>query len=189
MRPAESMNHRRAASPFLRRFAFAGATFAAVAGCGTAKPTPGPTPSVAASAEPAASQVASAAAAASAKSSAAAAAASHEAPEIIIHTADLYGQILGRNGPTFSIASMLVTSEKTRPVVGNKATLYGRAEGSNDEGAWVQIAEAVVKTTLDAGGKIQIKITSDEKKAAAGPGGAKLAALVKGARVKVTWEW
>jgi hypothetical protein len=105
----------------------------------------------------------------------------------IIHVADIYGLILGRQGATFTISSLLVTSE-TRPAVGNKATLFCRPEGSTDDTAWMPIADAVIKTPLDANGKIQIKITSDEKKLG-GPHGAKPSALIKGARVKISWEW
>ncbi len=86
--------------------------------------------------------------------------AKEEPAEIVIHEADLYGHLLGRQGKTLTMASLLVTSS-THPEIGNKGLLFRKVEGNDTE--WAQIAEVEVKSKLDERSHIQLTILDEAK--------------------------
>jgi len=112
-----------------------------------------------------------------------------EPPAIVIHEADLYGQIVGRQGKTVTVLSMLVTSN-TQPDVGNRGVLFRKIEGGESE--WEPIADVEVKSKLDAGGKLQVDITAEKEEAAAIEAKStkkKASPISPKARVKLRWQW
>jgi hypothetical protein len=108
-----------------------------------------------------------------------------EPPPIIIHHADLHGRFEHKQGSTITIRALLMMT-KTQPEVGNKGVLYCSA-GEGKEEEWVALGDVEVKKQLDADGRIQLKITGDEKKFV--HPGKKGSPLVKNTRMRLSWEW
>lgn len=106
------------------------------------------------------------------------------APVIVIHEAELFGELHARAGKTVTIASKVITT-RTEPEVGNKGLLMQRLDDSSTD-VWVPVADVVVKSKLDKQARISVTIT-DEKKSF--PDGKKLVAFAPKSRMRLRWEW
>lgn len=103
---------------------------------------------------------------------------------VVIHQADLFGEIQGRVGSTVHVLSLVAT--KAPPAAGVKGILLRGSDVAGD-GEWVHIADVTVKKEADGGGNLQLTITDEKKDALIG--GKKLNHFVKGVRVKFRWEY
>lgn len=164
----------------------------ALASCGAPAPAPhaeGPAtpPSAAPSTSAAAAPSGSASAAPSASAVASAEPAATSSPyrhEIVIHQADIFGQLVGHAGKTVMISSNLTTSS-TPPEIGNKGSLFQSLDDAAAEN-WVLIAEIEIKTKLDKHGQISATITSEKKDY---PAGKKFSPFSPRAHYRLQWEW
>jgi hypothetical protein len=110
------------------------------------------------------------------------------APEpttIVIHQADLFGEIQSRAGTTVHVLS-LVTTSKDPPAAGTKGVLFRKLDGATTTD-WLNIADVVVKKAPDAAGKMQLTITDEKKDVLVE--GKKSNHFAKNVRVKLRWEW
>lgn len=103
-------------------------------------------------------------------------------PPIIVHQADLHGQLESKHGSTLTIRALLMMT-KTQPEVGNKGVLFYAPESAQGEGDWVNLGDVEVKKALDANGKLQVKIVGDKNTAK------KPSSLAKNARLRLRWEF
>jgi hypothetical protein len=108
-----------------------------------------------------------------------------EPPAIIIHHADLHGRFESKQGSTVTIRALLVMS-KTKPEVGNQGVLFFSPGGGQGDEEWVAFGDVEVKKPLDSDGRIQLKITGDEKQSTHS---GKKAPLSKNMRMKLSWQW
>ncbi len=159
------------------------ATFAAVIGAACSAPPVPQKPEQAASA-PAASSATPMASAPVASSAPAPTAASVNERTIVIHEADLFGEIQARAGVTVHVLSLVAT--RAPPGAGVKGVLFRGLEGGADT-EWLAIADVTVKKDADAAGTLQLTITDEKKDALVG--GKKVNHFVKGVRVKLRWEY
>lgn len=105
-------------------------------------------------------------------------------PDIIIHEADVFGEIHARAGSTVQMLSLVAT--RTPPGPGVKAVLMRGVEAGGDT-EWVAIADVTVQKELDATGQMHLTITDEKKDVLVG--GRKVNHFVKGVRVKLHWEY
>lgn len=108
-------------------------------------------------------------------------------PPIIIHRADLHGRFESRQGRSITIRALLVMN-KTHPEVGNKGVLFCAPPGATGDEEWVPMGDVEVQKPLDGEGRMQVKITGDDKQFVI-PGGKKPTPLVRNTRVRLNWEW
>lgn len=103
---------------------------------------------------------------------------------IVIHEADLFGEIESRTGTTIHVLPLVAT--RTPPAVGVKGVLLrGVEEGGNTE--WLPIADVTVKKEPDERSNLQLTITDEKRDALIG--GKKVNHFAKGVRVKFRWEY
>lgn len=116
--------------------------------------------------------------------SAAPAATAAQGSTIVIHEADLFGEIQSRTGATVHVAPLVAT--RTPPGVGVKGVLF---RGVEDQGntAWLAIADVTVKKESNGGSDMQLTIDDEKKDALIG--GKKVNHFTKGVRVKLRWEY
>jgi hypothetical protein len=105
-------------------------------------------------------------------------------PTIIIHEAELYGELHAHAGKTATIATRVITT-KIEPEIGNKGVLFQRLNDSNND-VWVPIADVVVKSKLDKQSRITVTITAEKKEF---PAGQKVVPLAPKSRMRLKWEW
>lgn len=108
-------------------------------------------------------------------------------PPIIIHHADLHGRFESQKGLTLTIRALLVMN-KNRPEVGNKGVLYCAPPGATGDEEWVPLGDVEVHKPLDGDGRMQVKITGDDKKFVL-PGAKKPTPLSRNTRIRLNWEW
>jgi hypothetical protein len=103
---------------------------------------------------------------------------------IVIHEADLFGEVQSRAGTTVHVLPLVAT--RAPPSAGVKGVLFrgvSEAEGTQ----WLAIAEVTVKKGSDGGSNMQLTITDEKKDALIG--GRKVDHFAKGVRVKFRWEY
>lgn len=105
-------------------------------------------------------------------------------PDIIIHEAELYGELSAHAGKTATIATKVITT-KTEPEIGNKGVLHQRLNDSNND-VWVPVADVVVKSKLDKQSRITVTITAEKKEF---PSGQKIVPFAPRSRMRLRWEW
>jgi hypothetical protein len=158
----------------------------AVAACSSPPPPELPSGATGPGATASATAAASAptAATSTAPAEAAAPAPTAQRNTIVIHEADLFGEIQGRAGTTVNVLSLVAT--RAPPGAGVKGILLRSVEGGA-ETEWVHIADVTVKRESDGAGNLQLTITDEKKDALLG--GKKVNHFVKGTRVKFRWEY
>jgi hypothetical protein len=105
-------------------------------------------------------------------------------PDIIIHEAELYGELSAHAGKTATISTKVITT-KTEPEIGNKGVLHQRLNDSNND-VWIPVADVVVKSKLDKQSRITVTITAEKKEF---PSGQKIVPFAPKSRMRLRWEW
>jgi len=107
--------------------------------------------------------------------------------EVIIHHADIHGNLVRRAGPRLTIEPLVATSS-TLPAKGNKGGLYHQATGAGGDRQWLLVADVEVAESMTPGSSLQLDIV-EVKDDALVEGEEAEDLFAPDTRLMLRWEW
>ncbi|MEZ4299982.1 MAG: hypothetical protein R3B70_33850 [Polyangiaceae bacterium] len=103
---------------------------------------------------------------------------------IVIHEAEMFGELQARAGATVVMLTRVITS-RTEPEIGNQGVLSQKVKSASGE-IWVEIARVEVKSKMDSDNRITLTIKDEEKRFQQGVYGFPFA---PNSKLRLKWEW